>query len=103
MLQKEIQEHLLRDDAEIGSVQVSPFEGVIRIGNVRIKDRETADGGSHGTLLTVPSAVISFDVWPWVRSWRREYRHLHVVVNNPQVQLERSKTDGALNIRDILS
>lgn len=101
-LAKSIQEYLLRDDTEVGSIQVDPFEGVARIANLKIKDRENFGGGQRAFIM-IPSATVSFEVWPWLRSWRREYRKLHIVLNNPEVNIERSKSDGTLNIRDILN
>ena len=102
MLVSNIQEYLLRDETDVDSIQVDPFEGVARVTNLRIKDRENFGGGQH-PFIVVPSATISFEVWPWLRSWRREYRNLHIVLTNPEVNIERSKTVGILNIRDILS
>ncbi|MCY3023246.1 MAG: hypothetical protein NTW87_30075 [Planctomycetota bacterium] len=100
-LAKGVTEHLLRDETEIGSIRVKPFEGSITIENIKIKDRDNFSG-SQRPFVAVPKAAINLEVWPWLRSWGREYRNLRIVVSNPEINIERSKTDGALNIRDIV-
>ncbi|HYG75395.1 MAG TPA: FHA domain-containing protein [Planctomycetota bacterium] len=96
-----ISTYLLRDDTEIESIQVKPFDGLVSIKNIKLKDREGVSA-SHGPFVTVPAATLQFKVWPWLTSWFKEYRDLEIVFHNPELNLERTKNDGALNIRDIL-
>ena len=105
-LAKNVQEYLLRDcePSDIGAIEVDPFRGVARITDLKIRDRENFFRGSgQRPFIFIPSATISLEVWPWLRSWRREYQNLRIVLANPEVNIERSRSDGTLNIRDILS
>ena len=101
-LDRDITEYLQRDAAVIGMVEVKPFEGLIRLSDIQIKDRDNFGSGQR-PFLKIPSATISFEVWPWLRSWQREYRNLRIALTGPELTVERSKSDGSLNIRDILA
>ncbi|HEY3325425.1 MAG TPA: FHA domain-containing protein [Planctomycetota bacterium] len=100
---KAVSAYLLRDmsETDIDSVQVKLLEGVATVKNLRIKERDTF-AGSSSPFVEIPSLSVRVQIWPLVRSWFREYRGLQIVVNNPSVYIERSRTDGALNIQDIL-
>jgi len=100
-LAKAISTHFLRDDTEIESIQAKPFDGTLAIKNIKVKDRD-GYSGSRAPFVLIPSATLKVDMWPWVRSWFRDYKDVEIVLSNPEINLDRAKSDGALNIRDIL-
>ena len=105
--EKAVSANLLRDETEIESIQVRPFEGLITINNIRVKDRDEFiklkdQDVASAAFIKIPSITMKLKPWPLLRSWFREYEDVQITVNSPEVHLQRSKVDGALNIRDIL-
>ncbi|HYF48787.1 MAG TPA: FHA domain-containing protein, partial [Planctomycetota bacterium] len=96
-----VKKHLLRDDTEITSVQVRLFDGTIQITDVRIKDRYNVSSSAR-PFIRIPAIRVKLDMWPLLISGMREYSNLDIAIDRPEINIERSKGDGAFSIEDIL-
>ncbi len=99
-ISKQIAKVLLRED-EPGeeTIVVRPFQGELEIRQIRIKDRYV--GSADSAFILIPSLTAKMAVWPLLRSGFKEYTDLNIVVNRPEINLERLH-GGTLNIDDIL-
>lgn len=121
-LRSEIQQyvavHLLRDETEIDSIDVSLKNGTITVTNMRFHERDSfvneqeeaagklkrreGEKSRPEPFARVASLNLKMDVWPFLRSGFRDFSNLHIVLNNPQIDLDRSRNDGNLNVDDII-
>jgi hypothetical protein len=107
ILGKEITARLKRDEISIDSVKVRLFSGKVEVKNIKIKDRHNFSGTTP--FITLPRATVSMGAWallgcvtPLPRSWFGEYNNVQITLNEPEINIERARADGALNIDDIL-
>ena len=94
--------NLLRDEIEISMVEIKPFDGIILIKDLKLKDHHSFASGS-ADFIRIPSAAVTFHLWPLLRSWFHECDDIQVVINNPELNIERAQSDGAFNIQDIVN
>lgn len=105
-----IHTHLLREESDItGGVQVDLFAGTLRIDGLVVKERYNFANSSF-PFLDVRSLTLQMTPWQLLgcctnlpRQWFGDMTDLKLVLNNPQMVIERSKTDGSFSIEDILA
>jgi hypothetical protein len=94
------------EDVEIGTVKVRMLDGRLDIVNLRVKERCDCEAtATH--FIQIPNLMVKLDAWRLLLSWGRDVRNLEILADGefsqkPELILERSKADGALNIEDIL-
>ena len=96
-----ISQYLLRDDdPDNETVIPRPFQGELEIRQMRIKDRYAGSADS-APFITIPNLSAKLAVWPLIRSGFRDFSDLNIVIDKPEINLERMKA-GTLNVDDIL-
>jgi len=98
-IQRAIAMHLLRDDTEIGTIQYDRWNGTVAIRDLRIHERSEFST-LNNDFVTVPLITAKFKLWPLILSWFREFDGLRIVVNKPEINIERSQ-NKIFNVDDI--
>lgn len=109
MVQDAVHESLGRpaEDVEIDRFDVHIWAGQIDVSSIRIKERLDFQTSSP-YFVQIPSLVVKLDAWAFLTSWKRDVRNLDITIKEdpsgrvPEISVERSKVDGALNIDDML-
>ena len=96
-----------RDDVEIEKFDVRFWDGRVNISNLKIKEKFDFQS-APSYFIQIPNLVCKLDVWTFLSTWKRELRNLDITIDSdtaghvPEMILERSKSDGSLNIDDCL-
>ncbi|MEI6231609.1 MAG: FHA domain-containing protein [Planctomycetota bacterium] len=95
------------DDVDVEKFDVRFWDGRIDISNLKIKERFDFQS-APSNFVSIPNIVVKFDAWAFILSWKRELLNLDITIDGdigghvPEIVLERSKTDGTLNIDDCI-
>jgi|ERR1043165_5613942 hypothetical protein len=96
---KSISAHFMRDDTEIGSIDVGLFSGTLTLKNIKIKERYDVHG-KYPDFLTASEVHVTFDRLAFIRSGFRKFKNLDIVAVRPELIVERAQ-DNACNIDDL--
>ncbi len=97
-----------RDEVEIEKIDVRFFSGQVEFTNLKIKERFDFQPAAPHAFVQLPSLVVKMDLWPMLSSLGRTARNVSIKIDKdignhvPEIIIERSKADGALNIEDIV-
>jgi len=99
-----IKENLLREDAEIKSVELNLLDGKLKIKRLKIPNKE-GHSGDLAPLLKIEEVEVQFDAWIAIKSGFKDIRKKQIIIRRPELSLERSVVDGQAtsNIDDILA
>ena len=89
-------------EKDLLEVNVKLFQGTMELRHLKINDRGSFSNPAI-PFVNIESITLKMDVWPLIRSWGREFSNLSVIFYKPEMNLQRSKVDGAFNILDILA
>jgi hypothetical protein len=92
-----IDKHLHRE-SEAESIQVRFFKGEVEIKHLKIRDRYA----SSATFVVIDNVSVRLTPWLLLPLECKECTGLKIVLDSPKINIERSREDGTLNIKDII-